>query len=63
MSNVNLIYVQEFKVEAVKKFLEAVSIPYVVLFNKDPVQREYLSKIFSNPEDAKVKRFFSYAWF
>lgn len=45
---------KEFKVEAVKKFLEAVSIPYIVLFNKDPVQREYLSKIFANPEDAKA---------
>eukprot|EP00250_Pteridium_aquilinum_P016397 c23086_g1_i2 orf=548-2068(-) len=45
---------KEFTVEAVKKFLGEVSIPHVVWFNKDPVQREYLSKIFANPEDAKV---------
>ncbi|MCO5559651.1 hypothetical protein L7F22_013252 [Adiantum nelumboides] len=45
---------KEFSSETVKKFLDDVSIPYVVWFNKDPVQREYLTKIFQNPADAKV---------
>ncbi|KAH7296125.1 hypothetical protein KP509_26G009900 [Ceratopteris richardii] len=45
---------KEITGEAVKEFLRVVSIPYVVLFNKDPVQREYLAKIFDQPDDAKA---------
>ncbi|KAH7445484.1 hypothetical protein KP509_01G011100 [Ceratopteris richardii] len=45
---------KDFASEAVKKFLEDISIPHVVLFNKDPVQRNYLSKIFENPDNAKA---------
>ncbi|MCO5548524.1 hypothetical protein L7F22_062724 [Adiantum nelumboides] len=41
--------------EAVKKLLDDVSMPHVVWFNKDPVQQEYLTKIFSEyTEDAQA---------
>lgn len=45
---------KEFHSEAVREFLNEVSIPSVVLFDKDPMQLKYLSKIFANPQSSKV---------
>lgn len=45
---------KEFSIDAVKKFVDVVSVPFVVTFGKDPIQRAHLSKIFSNPSDSKV---------
>ena len=40
--------------EVVKHFLDEVSVPLVVYFNDDPVQRQYFAKIFMNPNCSKV---------
>ena len=42
--------------EVVKHFLDEVSVPSVVYFNDDPVQRQYFAKIFMNPKYSKVSR-------
>lgn len=45
---------KEFSIEEVKNFVEDASIPLVVTFNNDPVQRGFLTKIFSGPSASKV---------
>ncbi|MCO5562522.1 hypothetical protein L7F22_016149 [Adiantum nelumboides] len=45
---------KEFSLEAVRDFLDEVSVPSVVFFNKDPLQLKYLSKIFANSRTSKV---------
>ncbi|KAH7423465.1 hypothetical protein KP509_12G057100 [Ceratopteris richardii] len=45
---------KEFSFESVSTFLDQVSIPSVVLFDKDPLQLKYLSRIFSNSQSSKV---------
>ena len=48
---------QGFEVEFAKNFLHEVSVPSVVLLNKDPAQMKFVSQIFANPQVSKVKNF------
>lgn len=47
---------QDFHVDAMEKFVEEASVPVLTIFNKDPVNRPFVTKFFNNP-NAKVKFF------
>ncbi|KAG9155075.1 hypothetical protein Leryth_011060 [Lithospermum erythrorhizon] len=42
---------QDFDVDAIKKFIEASSIPLVSIFDENPENHPYVNKFFTSPED------------
>ncbi|KAJ8629524.1 hypothetical protein MRB53_022847 [Persea americana] len=49
----------DFHVDAMEKFVEEASVPVLTIFNKDPVNRPFVTKFFNNP-NAKAMLFMNF---